>query len=73
MYIAPSCSLLQKQQELMDASYCIISDNNNHDVSMVYEVQRRLVNEIKGKLPNIKKLSISQMAVQPNTKIAKTF
>ena len=40
-------------EELKSGSYCIISDDNNHDVSMVYEVQKQIINEIKRKLPNI--------------------
>ena len=34
-------------QVLHSTSYCIISDDNNHDVAMVYEVQKSIINNLK--------------------------
>lgn len=42
------------ENSLNHLSYCIISDDNNHDVSFVYEVQKRVINDLKSKISGLK-------------------
>ena len=37
----------QEMDMLESVSYCIISDDNKHDVGMVYEVQRKIIEDLK--------------------------
>ncbi|XP_047133454.1 uncharacterized protein LOC124811601 [Hydra vulgaris] len=43
----------KENQVLHSTSYCIISDDNTHDVPMVYEVQKSIINNLKQKIPSI--------------------
>ena len=47
----PTVVFYKEDQVLHSISYCIVSDDNNHDVAMFYEVQ-------KSTISNLKKLSI---------------
>ena len=38
---------------LKSVSYCIISDDNKHDVGMVYEVQRKIIEDLKLRFPQM--------------------
>jgi len=40
--------------ELKHTSFCIISDDMTHDVAMVYEVQKRIIDYLKCQLPDLK-------------------
>jgi len=39
--------------EVKHISYCIISDDRNHDVAMVYAVQKSILEDIKQKIPTL--------------------
>ena len=46
----------KNNEELKHISYCIISDDNDHDTGMVYEIQKRIITDIKKKIPNVKRI-----------------
>ena len=39
--------------DLDHASYCIISDDNGHDVPTVYEIPKKIISDLKIRLPNL--------------------
>ena len=45
---------LQPDGSLQHDSLCFISDNNNHDISFLYQVQTMLVDYLKANHPHIK-------------------
>jgi len=42
--------------ELKHKSFCVVSDDMTHEVAMVYEVQKCVMNNLKSQLPNLKKV-----------------
>ena len=42
------------ENNLKNLSYCIISDDNSHDVATVFEVQRKVLADVKVKIPELK-------------------
>ena len=61
----------QEMDMLKSVSYCIIYDNK-HDIGMVYEVQRKIIEDLKLRFPQMNMLHIFPMAVQGSIKTAKT-
>ena len=45
----------KSNEELEQNAYCIVSNDNEHDVNMVYEIQKRITNDIKKKTIKYKK------------------
>ena len=64
----PAVVYYKENQVLHSTSYCIISDDNNHDVPMVYEVQKSIINNLKQKIPSIVNVTFL-MALHLNIKI----
>ena len=58
----PCCTLhplvvyFKEDETLMQNSFCILSDDLEHDTSLVYQIQKELTQVIKTKLPKICKL-----------------
>ena len=46
----------KENDKLCLKSFCVLSDDMTHDVCMVYEVQRSVINEIKEMLPLVSKI-----------------
>ena len=53
MYFTPSRGLLQKKYELVEKSFCFVSDDLEHHTEFVYEVQQQLMKILKEKVPTI--------------------
>ena len=62
-----------KDGVLESISYCIISDDNKHDVGMIYQVQKEALADLTERLSNWALQLIFQMAAQANIRIAKTY
>ena len=57
---------------LQSVSYCIMSDDNKHEVGMVYQVQREIIAHLKLHFPTLVMLLIFLMGVQANVKPVKS-
>ena len=58
---------------LQSVSYCNITDDNKHDVGMVYQVQKEIITDLKLRFPTLVMLLIFLMGVQANIKTVKIY
>ena len=52
----PVVCYFKSGNDLDHASHCIISDDNSHDVPTVYEIQKKIISDLKIRLPNLEKV-----------------
>ena len=46
----------KKDQDLAHISYCILSDDLDHTIHLVYAIQKKVIQDLKTRLPNITSL-----------------
>ena len=46
----------KKSQDLAHISYCILSDDLDHTIHLVYVIQKKVIQDLKTRLPNITSL-----------------